>query len=92
MEENLSQALLVMLVGMITVFVILSLVVLSGKVLIYIINGYFPMAPKKIKKERSRATANNPIKSMHPKKIAAILAAVESATGGRGTVTKIEKV
>jgi len=90
MDTNLSQALLLLVIGMITVILILLLVVLSGKALISIINRFFPLPPEKVKKERTRSTPF-PSRKVNPKKLAAIVAAVEAVTGGRGTVTKIEK-
>ncbi|MFT4665250.1 MAG: oxaloacetate decarboxylase gamma subunit [Polaribacter sp.] len=91
MDPTLSKAFLLLFVGMITVIVILSLVVLSGKMLISIINRFFPLPPEKAKKKRTKIAAS-PDRKLNPKKLAAIIAAVEAITGGRGTVTKVEKV
>ncbi len=88
---ELSKAFLLLFVGMITVIVILLLVVLSGKLLISIINRYFPMPPEKIKKKRTKSVAS-PTRQINPKKLAAIVAAVEAVTAGRGSVTKVERV
>lgn len=87
----LSQAFLVLFVGMITVIIILLLVVLSGKMLISVINRYFPLPPEKVTKERAR-TKRVPDKNVAPKKLAAIVAAVEAVTGAKGVVTKIERI
>ncbi|MFK7808032.1 MAG: OadG family protein [Saprospiraceae bacterium] len=91
MDPILSKAFLVLFVGMFTVFVILSLVVLSGKALISVINRYFPLPPEKVKKVRKRPPVQI-IKTANTKKLAAIVAAVEEVTNGRGTITSIERV
>ncbi|MDW3197144.1 MAG: OadG family transporter subunit [Cytophagales bacterium] len=80
MENEISQALTLMGIGMITVFVVLSLVVVIGNLLIQIVNRFapVPISPEK-KPEISNA------------KIAAITAAVEMFTAGKGRITKIEK-
>ena len=91
MDPTLSKAFLVLFVGMFTVFIILLLVVLSGKVLISIINRYFPMPPEQVKKERKRTPVQIQ-QTTNTKKLAAIIAAVDQVTSGRGTITSIEKI
>ena len=49
MTESLHSALIVLLIGMITVFVVLSLVVLTGKLLIYLVNEFGPAQKKSLK-------------------------------------------
>ena len=91
MSENVQVALTVLATGMITVFVILSLVVLSGNVLIRIVNRFVPVneVPKtKRSKNLFRRKSNVP----EPAAMAAIIAAVELATGGTGKITSIEKM
>lgn len=80
MENEISQALTLLGVGMITVFVVLSLVVVVGNVLIRLVNRIAPM-PELPPKAPVISNA----------KIAAITAAVELMTGGKGRITKIEK-
>lgn len=78
---NLQTALLVLAIGMITVFIVLGLVVLSGRLLIRIVNSlHADTAP----------LANNSaaISSAH---IAAITAAVTHVTEGKASIVKIEK-
>ena len=48
MGESISTAVLVSLIGMVTVFVILGLVVLTGKTLIRIVNTFFPIEEKEL--------------------------------------------
>ena len=90
MNESLSTALLLMVVGMITVFIILGLVVLTGKLLIKLVNKYIPEAEKFVPKQRKRPSSA--ITSFDKKKLAAIAAAVEIATAGKGRIVSIEKV
>ena len=94
MDENLSKAFLVLFVGMFTVFVILLLVVLSGKALILIINKYFPLPEKEIIPEASnyRSASTPLLNKISPKKLAAIVSAVEVLTFGKGKVTDVEKL
>ena len=84
MENNLSTALSILVVGMITVLLILWLVVVIGNLLIRITNkfGSIPETPGSGKSNSTLIPAGT---------LAAIMAAVETVTGGRGKVTKIEK-
>ena len=79
--ENIETGLLLMIVGMTTVFAILMIVIYLGKGLIVLVNKY---APEEIivKKQTTpqRQTA------------AAIVSAVSVMTGGKGKVVKIEKL
>ena len=82
MEENLQMGLSMLVIGMITVFFMLFFVVAGGKLLIRWVNRYYPLEEKvvsfiKEKKDDSR--------------IAAIVAAVEIATSGKGKVSSIRK-
>lgn len=81
MNEALSQAVLVLAIGMITVFLILGLVVISGQTLIRIVNHFSP-EPVEVPSK----------KKMSAKKVAAIVTAVDLMTKGRGKVEKIEKL
>ena len=73
-----------MMVGMLTVLVILSLLVVLGNSIILFVNRFFPEGEKKIAPAASPSQAN-------PKHVAVIAAAVAQITGGRGHVDKIEK-
>lgn len=87
--ENIGIGLLLMMVGMPTVFVILLIVIYLGKGLIVLVNKYAP--EEVVAKKPSRAVA--PASSSVPTKTtAAIVAAVGAATGGQGKVAKIEKI
>ena len=78
--ENLNIALLLMIVGMATVFAILLIVIYLGKGLIALVNKYAP-------EEAANASAAVPGNIM-----AAISAAVTVVTQGKGKVAKVEKL
>ena len=84
--ENLNIALLLMIVGMATVFAILLIVIYLGKGLIALVNKY---APEEVvpAKQATNAPAVVPGNIM-----AAISAAVTVVTQGKGKVAKVEKI
>lgn len=85
--SDLGLALQMLGVGMITVFIILSLVVFIGNLIIRFVNKYFPEeVSKKVQQAASQATGLN------PKKVAAIVSAVKTVTEGKGHVSRIEKL
>lgn len=75
-----------LVIGMITVFVILSLVVLSGNILIFIVNKYFPT--DRVKYAFDAISEKPPVAH---KILTVILTAIEIYTQGKGKVTSIEK-
>jgi len=83
METTLSNAFLLLGIGMITVFVVLSIVVLCGSLLITIINKYAP-DPVKESKLITPLVSN--------KEIAVITAVVDHVTKGKGKIDFIEKI
>ena len=85
--ENLNLALSLLLVGMITVFAILYLVVLIGNVVIRLTNRFITPETIAVKKEIAAGKA----KPTNPAKIAAVIAAVDAVTGGKGKIEKIDK-
>ena len=76
--ENIETAILLMVVGMATVFVILLIVIYLGKLLITLVNKYAP-------EEVVPAPVPGNI-------LAAITAAVNVVTQGKGKITKVEKL
>ena len=88
MSQELNTALLVLVVGMLTVFLILFLVVLTGQVIIRIVNyysnGYIPAAKE--------VSGYPPAQEKDKGKIAAIVAAVNVITEGKGKVERIESI
>ena len=85
MNKDLNTALSLMGIGMITVFVVLSCVVILGNLLIRFVNRFVPAAVAKPSPDRSSD-------QIAPSKIAAITAAVEIFTKGRGQISSIKKL
>ena len=83
--ENIQDALFLLLIGMIMVFIVLWLVVGLGNLLIRLTNKYV----KEDKDTQSHSGVSRTDKS--PKKIAAIIAAVDIATQGQGKIESINK-
>ena len=84
--ENLNIALLLMIVGMVTVFAILLIVIYLGKGLIALVNKY---APEEV--VPAKQVANAPA-AVPGNIMAAISAAVTVVTQGKGKVAKVEKI
>ncbi len=91
--ENIQLGLLLMVVGMATVFAILLLVIYLGKGLIALVNKYAPeevilkkQAPVQMQPVAAQASGGIPNNTT-----AAIVSAISVITGGKGKVTKIEK-
>lgn len=85
--ENLNIALLLMVVGMATVFAILLIVIYLGKGLISLVNKFAPEEVAPVKHSAANAPAAIPANIM-----AAITAAVSIVTHGKGKVSKVEKL
>ena len=85
--ENIETAILLMVVGMATVFVILLIVIYLGKMLITLVNKYAPEEVVPVKREASQGPAPVPGNIL-----AAITAAVNVVTQGKGKITKVEKL
>ena len=86
--ENLNRALGLLIVGMVTVFIILWLVVLIGNLVIRLTNRFIPATVPVEGKSESRGSAG---KKTDSKKLAAIVAAVDAVTRGQANVESIEK-
>lgn len=85
--ENMETALLLLVVGMGTVFAILLLLIYLGKLLIALVNKYAPeeeVAAKQIMPKGPLPIPGNVL--------AAITAAVNVVTHGKGKITKVEKI
>lgn len=80
-------ALLLLLVGMVTVFVALAFVVWVGNGIILYVNKYVPEQVVVAAKTTQRAVSG----VIDSKKMAAIVSAVDIATKGKGKVVSIEK-
>lgn len=83
--NNFGIALELMLVGMPTVFFVLIIIILCGKLLISLVNRYLP-------EEAKQVTTNALTSGIDTKKMTAIEKAVSAITGGKGTVSKVEKL
>jgi oxaloacetate decarboxylase gamma subunit len=82
--ENIETGLMLMVVGMTTVFLILLIVIYLGQALIAVVNRIAPEeAPKKAPAVAPTADAGA---------MDAIKAAVDILTAGKGQVIKIEKL
>ena len=84
MEDTMYFGTMLMAVGMTTVFIILALVVLGGKLTIIITNK-FALVPKPTVIRTMSSTG------IEASKIAAITAVVETITHGKGHISKIKK-
>lgn len=84
MTDDLSTAMSLMGVGMITVFLVLAFVVIVGNLLIKFVNKFVPAAV--MPSQQPKSTQN-----ISPAKIAAIKSAIDKLTEGKGEVIKIEK-
>lgn len=83
--ENLNEAFMLLGVGMGTVFVILFFIIVFSNGLIRIINKYAPEdAPAQGKNKNNNS-------NIPAKMVAAITAAVNIASAGKASITKIER-
>ena len=95
--ENIETGLLLMAVGMLTVFAILLIVINLGKGLILLVNKYAPEEVVVKKAAPSRAKVAAPVVAsvapvMGGSETAAIVSAISVLTAGQGKVVKIEKI
>lgn len=83
--DNFDVALQLLGIGMLTVFTILFLVVFLGNLIIRFVNRFIP--------EIQKVSANSPSTSsgIDSNKMAAIVAAVQIVTSGKGKVVNVEK-
>jgi oxaloacetate decarboxylase gamma subunit len=86
--ENLEIGLMLMVIGMATVFAILLIVIYLGKGLIILVNKYAPEEVKKVQQTAQRTAPN----ALPNDVLAAIVAAVSVVSHGKGKVVKVEKL
>jgi len=82
--QPINEAISIMFVGMITVFFILFLIVGIGNFIIRLSNKYLPEEVAVTKVKKTNEPSNNTL--------AAITAAIDIATQGKGKVTNIKKI
>jgi len=82
MEATISNALFLLLIGMITVFSILALIILCGRLLISIVNKWFPLAEEK-------AGHSSPI---NKQTMDVLQATINKITNSKGIIDKVEKL
>lgn len=84
--DNIGTGLTLMLVGMVTVFAILMIVIFGSRLLIQLINRIAPEEQAPAKKE---AASPAPVDA---NAMAILEAAVAQITGGAGHITKVTKI
>ncbi len=82
--EILNEALGLLMVGMIMVFIILWLVVVTGNLVIHLTNRFIP-------EDKKPGEEGQGGKRIHHKRLAAIVASVAVITHGRGKIDSIRK-
>ncbi|MFT5384087.1 MAG: oxaloacetate decarboxylase gamma subunit [Saprospiraceae bacterium] len=93
MSEEIYTALVVLGVGMITVSVILGLVVLTGALLIRIVNRFSPEVAIKNPLINPKNIVQSVLQTKNStSSLAAIVAAVDIMTKGKGKADKIERI
>lgn len=85
--ENMDTGLMLMGIGMTTVFAILLIVIYLGKGLTILVNKY---APEEAVKQP--ASVNATAHTIPGNTLAAIVSAISAATQGQGKVIKVEKL
>ncbi len=86
--ENFEFGLLLMVVGMATVFLILHIIIFLSQQLIVLVNKFAPEEAVVAKRVPQAEGNSNRIAA---DTVAVITAAVNGVTGGKGRITKIEK-
>ncbi|KAA6349663.1 oxaloacetate decarboxylase gamma chain [termite gut metagenome] len=88
--ENIGTALLLMVVGMTTVFIILLTVINLGKLLIYLVNKYAP--EEEVSLPLSGQASNESQAAVPGDVLTAITTAVNMVTSNKGKIVKVEKL
>lgn len=83
--ESLSIGLTLMLIGMVTVFCILLLVIYTSKLLIILVNKFAP-------EEQTHAKAEKKAVAVDGVTMDVIRATVSQLTGGKGSVASVERL
>lgn len=91
MNESIQQALILLGVGMISVFVVLTLVVLTGHVLIRISNRLSIEPNISVAAGKGKRSSNTPEK-ISRSQLAVLSAVVDHFTNGQGRISTVRKV
>ena len=83
MTENFELALQLLVVGMLSVFFILGIVTGLARILIFLVNRFFPQSDGKIITKS---------KSIEQKNLVVIASVIELITKGKGVVRSIKKL
>lgn len=89
MTTDMQLALELLLLGMFTVFLILSLVVLSARLLIFAVNRWSATSLRS--RSREDRIVSSSADSIPKEVIAVLTASVEIATQGQGRIVQIER-
>ena len=82
MEATISNAMFLLSIGMITVFSILALVIFCGRILISIVNKWFPEKKKSL----------NPSEDISKQTLQVLNATIKQLTASKGVIHKVEKL
>ena len=85
--ENIGIALQLMVVGMITVFIILIIVIQLGKLLIWTVNK---IAPEEVVAPKGKPTST--VTKIDAQTLSIIQAASTKLTNGKGSIKNIERI
>lgn len=83
MSENIELALQLLIVGMLSVFFILGIVTGLARLLIMLVNKYYPELDNSLSKKK---------KNIEQKKVAVIASVVDLITNGKGVIQSIKKL
>lgn len=84
-----QETFVILIVGMLTVFTILGLVVGSGRLLIWLVNRWEPQTVSRPSATSATIPDTAPV---HSTDVVVLTAAVEAITAGKGRIESIEKI
>ena len=87
--EHLGIGLQLLVVGMLTVFAILLIVIYGGKLLIKVVNA---IAPEEVASAKKKVAAGSSTNTVDPSTMAILQEVVKQITGGKGRVESARKV
>ena len=89
MENNIETAFMLLTVGLTAVLLVLATIVVFGKYLILAINKF---SPDEINVEEDNQKPQAAVNFIAPSTIEAITSAINTVSGGKSKVTRIEKL